>query len=62
MGGREVIREEAVPAELAGMAAEKRRELIEAVSEADDELAEMFLEDRPISADDLRVGGSMAGV
>lgn len=37
------------------MAAEKRRELIEAVSDVDDQLAEVFLNDEPISAADLEV-------
>lgn len=34
---------------------EKRRELIEAVSEVDDKLAESFLNDEPISSADLEV-------
>jgi hypothetical protein len=34
---------------------EKRRELIEVVSEVDDQLAEAFLSDEPISADELKV-------
>ena len=37
------------------MAAEKRRELIEAVSDVDDQLAESFLSDEPISSGDLEV-------
>lgn len=35
--------------------AEKRRELIEVVSEVDDKLAEAFLNDEPISPADLEV-------
>lgn len=34
---------------------EKRRELIEVVSEVDDKLAEAFLDDEPISPTDLEV-------
>lgn len=37
------------------IASEKRRELIEAVSEVDDKLAESFLNDEPISSADLEV-------
>lgn len=39
------------------LVAEKRRELIEVVSEVDDKLAEAFLSDEPISATDLEVCG-----
>lgn len=35
--------------------AEKRRELIEVVSEVDDKLADAFLSDEPISSADLAV-------
>lgn len=35
--------------------AEKRRELVEMVSEVDDKLAEAFLNDEPISSTDLEV-------
>jgi hypothetical protein len=34
---------------------EKRRELIEVVSEVDDQLAEAFLNDEPIEANQLKV-------
>lgn len=44
-----------VPANLEGLAAEKRRELIEVVSEVDDQLAEAFVNDEPISASDLEM-------
>ena len=37
------------------MFAEKRHELIEAVSDVDDQLAEVFLNDKPISAVDPEV-------
>lgn len=37
------------------LVAEKRRELIEIVSEVDDKLAEAFLDDEPISSTDLEV-------
>lgn len=44
----EVVREADVPAEAAALAADKRKELIEHLSEVDDELAEAFLDDRPV--------------
>jgi len=37
------------------LAAEKRRELVETVSEVDDKLADAFLTDEPISSSDLEV-------
>ena len=49
-----VVTEE-IPADMQAMAAEKRRELIEAVSDVDDQLAEAFLSDEPISSADLEV-------
>ncbi|KAJ7560279.1 hypothetical protein O6H91_04G121600 [Diphasiastrum complanatum] len=49
----ETITTAEIPIDLTAAVADKRRELIEAVSEADDELAEMFLNDEPISADEL---------
>jgi hypothetical protein len=52
---REIITEGEIPAELTEEVSEKRRELIESVSEADDELAEVFLNDEPISGDLLQV-------
>ncbi|MCL7048885.1 hypothetical protein MKW94_018112 [Papaver nudicaule] len=42
-----------VPADMEALVAEKRRELIETVSEVDDQLAEIFLSDEPISAEEL---------
>ncbi|GKB38201.1 elongation factor G-1, mitochondrial [Tanacetum coccineum] len=50
--GENVVTEE-IPADMQAMAAEKRRELIEAVSDVDDQLAEAFLSDEPISSADL---------
>lgn len=45
---REKIVIEDIPADIETLALEKRRELIEAVSEVDDKLAEAFLSDEPI--------------
>lgn len=42
-----------IPANMESVVAEKRRELIETVSEVDDKLAEVFLNDEPISSTDL---------
>ncbi|KAE8662508.1 Elongation factor G-2 [Hibiscus syriacus] len=50
--GENVVAEE-VPEDMEGIVAEKRRELIEMVSEVDDKLAEAFLNDEPISPADL---------
>lgn len=44
-----------VPADMETFVAEKRRELIEVVSEVDDKLGDMFLSDEPISSGDLEV-------
>jgi translation elongation factor EF-G len=44
-----------VPSNMQDLVMEKRRELIEVVSEVDDQLAEAFLSDEPISADELKV-------
>lgn len=44
-----------VPSKLQELVSEKRRELIEVVSEVDDILAEAFLSDEPISASELKV-------
>lgn len=46
---------EEVPADMEEFVTEKRRELIEVVSEVDDKLAEAFLDDEPISPTDLEV-------
>ncbi|GFP80919.1 elongation factor g-2 mitochondrial [Phtheirospermum japonicum] len=50
--GEEIVTDD-IPANLEELAQEKRRELIEAVSEVDDKLAESFLSDEPISASEL---------
>lgn len=51
--GEKVVTEE-IPANMEAIAQEKRRELIEAVSDVDDKLAEAFLADEPISSSDLQ--------
>nr|GMD59379.1 elongation factor G-2, mitochondrial [Ipomoea batatas]GMD71620.1 elongation factor G-2, mitochondrial [Ipomoea batatas] len=50
--GEKVVTED-IPADMEAFVADKRRELIEAVSEVDEKLAESFLSDEPISNDDL---------
>lgn len=50
--GENVVTAE-VPANMENLVTEKRRELIEMVSEVDDKLAEAFLSDEPISSADL---------
>ncbi|XP_069143264.1 elongation factor G-2, mitochondrial isoform X2 [Solanum lycopersicum] len=50
--GEKIVAED-IPADMEAIASEKRRELIEAVSEVDDKLAESFLNDEPISSADL---------
>lgn len=45
-----------IPSEIKEAVSEKRRELIEAVSEVDEELADLFLNDEPISPEVLSVG------
>lgn len=54
---RETRRVEEVPARLAAAAEEKRKELVECLSEVDDDIAEKFLNDDPISPQDLQVRG-----
>lgn len=49
----EIITSGDIPGDLVSFAAEKRRVLIEAISEVDDVLAEKFLSDEPILADEL---------
>lgn len=51
----EKVTTEEVPADMEALVTEKRRELIEMVSEVDDKLAEAFLSDEPISPADLEV-------
>jgi elongation factor G len=50
----EKIREEKPPAELAEQVKETRAQIVEKVSDVDDELAEKFLAEEPISDDELR--------
>ncbi|KAK2966537.1 hypothetical protein RJ640_002840 [Escallonia rubra] len=50
--GEKVVSEE-IPSNIEALVAEKRRELIEVVSEVDEKLAEAFLSDEPISSTDL---------
>ncbi|GFZ00668.1 translation elongation factor EFG/EF2 protein [Actinidia rufa] len=50
--GEKVVSEE-IPAKMEALVAEKRRELIEVVSEVDDKLAELFLSDEPIASIEL---------
>jgi elongation factor G len=50
----EIIREEEVPAEYAEKAKEGRQHIYEAVAEVDDQLAEKFLNEEPVSTEDLR--------
>lgn len=44
-----------IPPDMEELVADKRRELIETVSEVDDILAEKFLNDEPVSATELEV-------
>ena len=50
----EKIRTEEVPAALKEQAEERRHELIAAMGDFDDQIAELYLEDRPVSAELLR--------
>ncbi|KAL8129521.1 hypothetical protein V2J09_018676 [Rumex salicifolius] len=50
--GENIITAE-IPADMEALVAEKRRELIETVSEVDDKLAEVFLADEEITSSDL---------
>ncbi len=49
-----VVRQEEIPAEYAAKAAEARTEIIHRVADVDDELAEKFLNEEPISTEELR--------
>jgi elongation factor G len=49
-----VIREEAIPEEYAARAAEARQEIIAQVADVDDVLAEKFINEEPVSTEDLR--------
>jgi elongation factor G len=50
----EIIREEEVPAEYVEKAKEGRQHIYEAVAEVDDQLAEKFLNEEPVSVEELR--------
>ncbi len=50
----EKIREEEIPAEYAERAAKARQDIYQDVAEVDDELAEKFLNEEPVSNDELR--------
>ncbi len=50
----EIVREEAIPAELKEQAAERRAQLVEALADADDEIAEKFLADEAPTVEELR--------
>lgn len=50
---------EDIPADMEAIVTEKRRELIETVSEVDDKLADAFLSEEPISSSDLEVRTKM---
>ncbi|HYO94974.1 MAG TPA: elongation factor G, partial [Polyangiaceae bacterium] len=50
----EIIREAAIPPELTARASEARQEIIQQVADVDDELAEKFINEEPVSNDELR--------
>jgi elongation factor G len=50
----ETVREAPIPAELVDKAAEARHEIIHQVADVDDQLAEKFLNEEPVSDDELR--------
>ncbi len=50
----EVIREEEIPAEFVEETKQARHDIIEGVANVDDQLAELFLNDKPVSNDELR--------
>jgi elongation factor G len=50
----ETVREEAIPAEYAERAAEARHEIIHRVADVDDALAEKFINEEPVSTEELR--------
>lgn len=52
---RNIINETEVPENLLELANEKKNDLIEALAEADDELAEMYIDEKEIGPDDLTV-------
>jgi len=50
----ETVREDEIPAEYQAAAEERRREIVEKVGEVDDALGEKFLNDEPVTADEIR--------
>lgn len=54
---REIVREDEIPADMRTLAEEKRQELIECVTNGDELLGEMFLEDRKPTDQELIVSG-----
>lgn len=54
-GYRDKVVTEEVPANMSDLVSQKRKELIEAISEVDEELAEAYINDEPISPTDLEV-------
>lgn len=52
---RQTLRLEEIPAEFRAEAAERRRELIECVANADEQLGELFLEEKIPTAAQLKV-------
>src|SRR5690606_27672491 len=50
----EQVREEEIPEDLRELAAEKRQEMIEALADVDDEIAEKFLADETPTEDEIR--------
>ena len=53
--GRELVREEDIPASLKLLAQEKRNELIATVADYDNEMADIFLNEEIPSAESLKV-------
>lgn len=52
---RQTVRYDEIPAEFRAEAAERRRELIECVANSDDQLGELFLEEKIPTAAELKV-------
>jgi elongation factor G len=50
----EIVREEEVPAEFAARAKEARQEIVQQVADVDDILAEKFINEEPVTNDELR--------
>ena len=52
----QTVRYDEIPAEFRAEAAERRSELIECVANSDEQLGEMFLEEKTPSISDLKAG------